>query len=208
MDSYKIRNTKTGKYSLGGIDPSWGEIGKVWAGIGPLRLHLRQFQIKELADWEVIRVAVKPRSDEVLRVPAQQLYEPKSKFEVKLSDTLIALLNYSRQEKIKVSWKTLRDQVLAHIYHRDMSTVDVLTVVSNAFNEAKEIPEFKMGASAYSLIDLLDYPRKQIEYRQMIGERILFTYDLMVNYQLEFMINQLRFSTKDWCKKQLSLSNL
>ena len=70
-ESFKIRNKKTGEFSLGGMNPSWGRDGKTWNGIGPLRLHLRQFQPGKLADWEVIRFKMTITS----AVPAIDLYE-------------------------------------------------------------------------------------------------------------------------------------
>lgn len=36
---YKIRNTVTGLYSKGGSDGQWSKNGKIWSGIGPLKLH-------------------------------------------------------------------------------------------------------------------------------------------------------------------------
>ena len=70
-ESFKIRNKKTGEFSLGGMNPSWGRDGKTWNGIGPLRLHLRQFQPGKLADWEVIRFKMTITS----AIPAIDLYE-------------------------------------------------------------------------------------------------------------------------------------
>jgi len=46
MNVYKIYNKETGKFSTGGTDAAknsvwcWTAKGKVWQGLGPLRLHL------------------------------------------------------------------------------------------------------------------------------------------------------------------------
>ena len=78
-ESFKIRNKKTGEFSLGGsghgYGPSWGRDGKTWNGIGPLRLHLRQFSPEKLKDWEVIRFKMTITS----AIPAIDLYEVGSK---------------------------------------------------------------------------------------------------------------------------------
>jgi hypothetical protein len=38
---YKIRRKSDGKFSRGGCCPSFGKDGKAWAGLGPLKSHLR-----------------------------------------------------------------------------------------------------------------------------------------------------------------------
>lgn len=43
FEVYKIKNSETGLYSRGGVDPRWGVKGKAWSGKGPLKSHLRQF---------------------------------------------------------------------------------------------------------------------------------------------------------------------
>ena len=40
---YKIRSKKTGLFSKGGSTPSFSKKGKIWNGIGPLKLHFNQF---------------------------------------------------------------------------------------------------------------------------------------------------------------------
>ena len=42
---FRIRRIKDGLFSTGGIDPDWSKKGKIWKGIGPLKLHLLQ------VDW-------------------------------------------------------------------------------------------------------------------------------------------------------------
>ena len=207
MEAYKIRNKKTGLYSLGGQDAHesqyvWGSIGKIWTSMQALRLHLRQYKKQQIADWEVHRVATGDRTTVI--VSAESLYELKSKFVVKFSETLTALLRYSCREHIDTSWTSLRDEFLGDLYHSDMSSSDVLAVVTQAFNEAKEIQEFKMGTSAYNMFDLLDYPRCKLARHQIMGIPTLFTLEFSVNAYLEFMINQLRFANKAWCKQQLT----
>lgn len=43
FEVFKIYNSETGKFSRGGVGPSWSTKGKSWSGLGPLKLHLRQF---------------------------------------------------------------------------------------------------------------------------------------------------------------------
>ena len=40
---YKIRNKKTGLYSVGGVDGRFSKVGKVWK-MGPVKLHLMLIQ--------------------------------------------------------------------------------------------------------------------------------------------------------------------
>lgn len=78
-DLFKIRHKATGLYSKGGSNVSldgqgygWGKDGKVWQGMGPLKIHLSQYLPKHnpyydsgkfgrnigniLSDWEIIRI--------------------------------------------------------------------------------------------------------------------------------------------------------
>jgi len=66
-EMFKIRHKKTGMFSNGGENPTWSKNGKTWEGIGPLRLHLRQFKHtdQKLKDWEVVRYIEPKVSDPV-----------------------------------------------------------------------------------------------------------------------------------------------
>ena len=209
-EGFKIRHRKTQLFSEGGMDLNrsqygWSTTGKIWRSIGALRLHLRQYKKDSIVDWEVQRILGDYKSE---FVPAVDLYEPKSKFILQLSSTLVALLKFSTKSEVDVSWEKLRD-VLAPIYHEDMTYRDVLIVVVNAFEEAKRIPEFKFGTSAFSLFEILDTARRE---KSMYFLHTCKTFDLhstisfeeLVNYQLKFIINCLRFAEKKWCKKQLT----
>lgn len=43
MNAFKIKDSKTGKFSTGGASPNWTKNGKVWGSISHLKSHLRQF---------------------------------------------------------------------------------------------------------------------------------------------------------------------
>ena len=49
MELYRIKNTRTGLFSKGGMSAdqsdkwSWSKKGKLWTGMGPLKNHLRQY---------------------------------------------------------------------------------------------------------------------------------------------------------------------
>jgi hypothetical protein len=47
MKFYKIRNTKTGLYSTGGVWPRWSKLGRVFNTIGHLKSHLNPFRNDE-----------------------------------------------------------------------------------------------------------------------------------------------------------------
>lgn len=61
MKLYKIRDLSTGLYSLGGNNPSWNKVGKVWRNIGSLKVHIR-YQEKYYGwvnpMWEVVELDV------------------------------------------------------------------------------------------------------------------------------------------------------
>jgi hypothetical protein len=47
MDCFKIINTSTDKFKLGGMKSTrsaWGPIGKLWTRVNHLKNHLRQYQ--------------------------------------------------------------------------------------------------------------------------------------------------------------------
>lgn len=41
---YKVKNTKTGKYSNGGKTPKFHPKGKSWTKLAPLRNHIRYYR--------------------------------------------------------------------------------------------------------------------------------------------------------------------
>jgi hypothetical protein len=61
---YKIRNTKSQLYSVGGtrVDEhrGWSRTGKVWTKLGTLRSHLTQHldARTNMSDWAVVEYAV------------------------------------------------------------------------------------------------------------------------------------------------------
>ncbi len=54
---YRIKDTRTGLYSVGGIGLNlrWNKQGKVWVGMGALRNHLQQMPFVP-ANWQVVEV--------------------------------------------------------------------------------------------------------------------------------------------------------
>jgi hypothetical protein len=71
MIAYKIRNKKTGLFSMGGMDAlvrnsSWRKTGKVWKQIGHLKNHINQLyfprnkkdQIYTLDDFEIVEYSL------------------------------------------------------------------------------------------------------------------------------------------------------
>lgn len=69
---YKIRHGITGLYSRGGTYPTWSKKGKMWRGIGPLKLHLKlieyyynrgvksaaQSVIDDRKHWEIVEYSL------------------------------------------------------------------------------------------------------------------------------------------------------
>lgn len=48
---YKIRHKVSGLWKNGGSWSRWGKKGKVWNGLGPLKLHLNLFRGYDGIDW-------------------------------------------------------------------------------------------------------------------------------------------------------------
>jgi len=59
---YKIRDKRTGLFSKGGFSSSdellFEKMGKTWTGLGPLKNHLRMFNVERFANWEVVTMAL------------------------------------------------------------------------------------------------------------------------------------------------------
>jgi len=86
MKIYRIRDTATGLFSKGGMDANqskwqWGKTGKVWKGLGPLRLHLNQFLVGGdgkpgiPSTWEVIEYELVETETSVK--PVHEMLDPK-----------------------------------------------------------------------------------------------------------------------------------
>jgi hypothetical protein len=64
MIIYRIRSRMTGLFSAGGQEPRWVKTGKIWKGLGPLKLHFNSLthrgrsiydsQDAEVVEYEVI----------------------------------------------------------------------------------------------------------------------------------------------------------
>lgn len=89
MKIYRIRDTATGLFSKGGSDANvakgsscWSKKGKVWNGLGPLRLHLNMFledghcTTKGIpSTWEVIEYELV--ETELSAKPVHEILDPK-----------------------------------------------------------------------------------------------------------------------------------
>jgi hypothetical protein len=86
MNVYKIYNKETGKYSDGASDAAmntfrhWSTRGKVWQGLGPLRVHLNHvIRNGGIPDsWEVVTFDV----TEASRKPVIDLIKPEKLIEL------------------------------------------------------------------------------------------------------------------------------
>jgi hypothetical protein len=57
MKIFKIRDTTTGLFSMGGGSPRWTKKGKTWTNIGHVKSHIRGLDrryIKNSDHWEVV----------------------------------------------------------------------------------------------------------------------------------------------------------
>lgn len=86
---YMIRHKATGLYKLGGAGHRddkglWSKKGKVWMGLGPLKLHLNLHKdwrterfpdhiIEEMKQWEIVAIQVTQAESHTFTI--KQLYE-------------------------------------------------------------------------------------------------------------------------------------
>jgi hypothetical protein len=57
MKIFKIRDTATGLFSMGGHSPRWTKKGKAWTNIGHVKNHINNLSrhvIKNVDHWEVV----------------------------------------------------------------------------------------------------------------------------------------------------------
>lgn len=70
MQYFKIRSKITGQYSNGGSSPSFANKGKLWAGLGPLKSHIRLVQktcqtLNRYKDCEIVEFIPSPEKCKV-----------------------------------------------------------------------------------------------------------------------------------------------
>jgi hypothetical protein len=66
---FKIRDSKTGLYSLGGNPPRWNKQDKVWKTAGQLASHLSMFRVDGIpSTWEVVHLV----TEQVARQPVDE----------------------------------------------------------------------------------------------------------------------------------------
>ena len=189
---FKILNTKIGLFSCGGTKENlkWSHAGKTWTSYNSLKGHLALHKLASITDWMVVRYI----GSRATYVPATSVYGKGVKFEVILSPLLAALLNYSRQSSPDFSWIAIRDNVLGDIYHPDMTSADVLQVVTTAFEEAIDIPELECSQRQCSREIMMKVPFVEFYhiYNRSSGEE--FTPTFVLNSYIAHMMNQLRFA--------------
>ena len=81
---YMIRHKATGLYKNAGSRDQWSKKGKVWVGIGPLKLHLNLYKdwqtqrfldhvTEEMKQWEIVAIQVTEAESHTFSI--KQLYE-------------------------------------------------------------------------------------------------------------------------------------
>ena len=81
---YMIRHKATGLYKLGGSWGGWSKKGKVWMGLGPLKLHLNLYKtgypetfpehlLEEMKQWEIVAIQVTEAESHTFTI--KQLYQ-------------------------------------------------------------------------------------------------------------------------------------
>jgi hypothetical protein len=91
---YKIRDKRTGLYSMGGTGPGWSKKGKEWKTLAHVMAHLSQFyqtyyrqKVSILTipdDWEIIEFTV--TVEETLVRSARSTYKESNGFKNKVLD--------------------------------------------------------------------------------------------------------------------------
>ncbi len=120
-----------------------------------------------------------------------------------MDTTLKALLKYAKFEtEPNLTWKGLRDNVLAEIYHPDMTLENVLQVCLTAYQYAAAEPRFELAFRHDPMRHLMVAPLDYIKdpWSDKTTWSIEGFYDVII---LRLMI-ELRLTRVDWCADELT----
>lgn len=126
-----------------------------------------------------------------------------------MDSTLLALLRYTKTRPLAenaFSWTTLRDNLLAEIYHPEMRMMDVLQVVLAAWTQAAGEPRFRLQGHEKALRELLLAPVSGHFALRWPGVQDLsepYTVEQFYASLLKRMLSDIMLARVDWCRDQV-----
>lgn len=108
---WKIKQTSTGLFSMGGSDPRFNKTGKIWKQKGHLTSHLNQisrFSIHKYNNCEIIEYEVKPK--EVSRTSVMEHLISKKLEKEKQQQEAQARRDEIEKAKRKQQWEELNKE--------------------------------------------------------------------------------------------------
>lgn len=127
--------------------------------------------------------------------------------EIKLSDTVIALLRYAKAADNYFVHETLVKELreaLGGLYHPDMKLNDILLVTLNSFLEIQNEPRFEVKQTDM-ILDLLKAP---VKYAELLNhgsfkslDNWLMSVTEIILCQIVHMLQIMRFSNIGWCRE-------
>jgi len=123
------------------------------------------------------------------------------------SDTVKALLIYSKKTESDFTIKSLIADCLGNLYHHEMRIKDVLVVLTNALEELYSIKEFEAGRKENLLLDLLKAPFDGARrlHDPVWGPKLeqLCPVESFYDSIVAEMLYKFKFTNVGWCRKYL-----
>lgn len=111
-----------------------------------------------------------------------------------MTETMRALLRYSKKESTSSNWKDIREEVLGELYHYDMDVIDVFTVIYTVMEAVAQEPKFETRLNPLRIMTAPS--RGWVAVRKDSMEEF---YGAMIRH----MMGELRMTRVDWCRNQL-----
>jgi hypothetical protein len=146
-----------------------------------------------------------PRAVEACAGP-QAIVPCPTRPEIHVSETLKALLRYTKVLGADFHWKSVRDQVLAPLYHSHLSMFDVLQLMLGAYTELLMEPRFETPGHMRAAETLVLAPVKGAHSIDLIGPHDLtrqYSVEQFYGAMLRKMLSDMQLSRVDWCRGQI-----
>ncbi|KKI35576.1 hypothetical protein VI03_27840 [Burkholderia vietnamiensis] len=123
-----------------------------------------------------------------------------------MGPTLKVLLRYTKQRDSDLTWRSLRDNVFASIYHPDMKFVDVVKVLLAAYTEALMEPRFELPGRHNAAEDLILAPIKgahAVGYPGPASMQSRYSVEQFYDAVVSKLVSDLRLCRIDWCRGEI-----
>ncbi len=124
-----------------------------------------------------------------------------------MDNTLKAVLRYVKAADYDAHWQSLRDNVLAELYHPDMKFLDVFQILLHTYERAVMEPRFELPGSNHVAEELVLSPVKwplSIDYPfPKNGLDTMYSIEQFYGAMIKWMLSNLRLTRVDWCRDEL-----